>query len=119
MEWVVEFDEEFSHWFETQNKSLQDELYAKLKLLAEFGPSLRRPHVGNIHGSRYQNLKEIIVQYKGDPWRILFAFDPNRKAILLVGGNKRGDDRWYEKNIPIADARYKNHLDVIEMDSKK
>lgn len=106
MGWTVEFDDEFSGWFESLDGGLQDELYAKLKLLAEFGPSLRRPNVGNIHGSRYQNLKELIVQYKGDPWRVLFAFDPRRTAVLLVGGNKRGDDRWYEKNIPIADSRY-------------
>lgn len=97
MEWVVEFDEEFACWFEAQESGLQDELYAKLKLLAEFGPSLRRPHVGTINGSQYHNLKEIIVQYKGDPWRVLFAFDSRRNAILLVGGNKRGDNRWYIK----------------------
>lgn len=91
----------------------------QVEIASRFGPSLRRPHVGSIRGSQHQNLKEIVVQHKGDPWRILFAFDPNRKAILLVGGNKRGDNRWYEKNVPIADARYKTHLEEIESKDRK
>jgi hypothetical protein len=64
-------------------------------------------------------MKELRVQYKGDPWRILFAFDPVRRAILLVGGDKTGDDRWYKKNIPLADARFDKHLEQVkEADSK-
>ena len=62
-------------------------------------------------------MKELRVQFRGDPWRILFAFDPSRKAILLVGGNKRGDKRWYKTNIPIADGRYRRHLKRLEMDA--
>lgn len=114
MGWVVEFDDEFARWFETQDVALQDELYARLKLLAQFGPSLRRPHVGTLQGAEYRHLKKMIVQYKGDPWRILFAFDPRRHAILLVGGNERSNNRWYKKSIPIAELRYKKHLEEIE-----
>jgi hypothetical protein len=62
-------------------------------------------------------MKELIVQYKGDPWRILFAFDPDRHAILLVGGDKTGDNRWYKTNIPIADDRFQKHL--AELDREK
>lgn len=88
MEWVVEFDEEFLLWFEELPEELQDEINAVLIVLAEFGPALRRPRVGNIEGSKYPQMKELIVQHQGEPWRILFAFDTVRHAILLVGGNK-------------------------------
>jgi hypothetical protein len=58
-------------------------------------------------------MKELRVQFRGAPWRILFAFDPNRAAILLVGGNKRGKKRWYEKHIAIADERFRRHLEGL------
>jgi hypothetical protein len=61
-------------------------------------------------------MKELRVQFRSDPWRILFAFDPNRAAILLVGGNKRGDKRWYRTHLPIADERFRRHLDRLERD---
>ena len=63
---------------------------------------------------RFTNMKELRVQFKGEPWRILFAFDPDRAAILLVGGNKRGDKRWYKKHLPIADERFRRHLERLE-----
>jgi hypothetical protein len=59
-------------------------------------------------------MRELRVQYKGDPYRILYAFDPRRTAILLIGGNKTGDDRWYEKYVPIADRLYAVHLKEIK-----
>jgi hypothetical protein len=59
-------------------------------------------------------MKELRVQFRGDPWRILFAFDLRRTAILLVGGNERGDKRWYKKHIPIADERFRRHLKRLE-----
>lgn len=110
MEWIIEFDEDFSTWFEALEEDLQDEIKATLKVLAELGPALRRPRVGKIEGSKHSEMKELVVQYKGDPWRILFAFDPQRHAILLVGGDKTGDKRWYKVNIPIADTRFDKHL---------
>jgi len=82
--------------------------------LALYGPKLGRPYADTIKGSKFTNMKELRVQFKGDPWRILFAFDPKRRSILLIGGNKRGDKRWYEKNIPIADARFEKHLKQME-----
>ena len=119
MPWVIEFDEDFSAWFEAQDADAQDEIKANLIVLAEHGPALRRPRVGFIAGSQYPQMKELVVQYKGDPWRILFAFDPERHAVLLVGGDKTGDRRWYKINIPIADARFKKHLDELEEARKK
>lgn len=119
MDWQIDFDEDFSVWFESQDLELQKEILANLKVLAELGPALRRPRVGNIQGSRHQQIKELIVQYKGDPWRILFAFDPDRHAVLLVGGDKTGDNRWYQTNIPIADDRFDKHLAELEEKKKK
>jgi hypothetical protein len=83
-------------------------------LLKQEGPLLGRPYVDTIQGSQYPNLKELRVQHAGEPWRILFAFDPIRQAIVLVGGNKTGDKRWYKKNIPIAEQRFAKHLETLE-----
>jgi hypothetical protein len=85
-------------------------------LLRERGPQLGRPYVDTVENSVFTNMKELRVQFRGDPWRILFAFDPARAAILLVGGNKRGDKRWYKKNLPIADERFKQHLRRLEQE---
>src|SRR5271169_486601 len=75
-------------------------------VLSEKGPGLRRPHVGPIVTSRHANMKELIIQHAGKPYRVLFAFDPRRTAILLIGGNKAGNDHWYEEFVPIADRLY-------------
>jgi hypothetical protein len=81
-----------------------------LDILEEQGASLGRPYVDTIKGSAFTNMKELRVQHDGNPYRILFAFDPQRQAVLLIGGNKRGDKRWYEKNIPIGDRRFAEYL---------
>ena len=114
MEWAVLFDEEFHSWFSKQRAGLQDEILAVAQLLKARGPLLNRPQVDAIKGSKFVNMKELRIQHKGEPWRILFAFDPKRRSILLVGGNKRGDKRWYETHIPIADARFEKHLRSME-----
>jgi hypothetical protein len=114
MEWDVLFDDEFAAWFEGLAEGLQDEILAYTALLRQFGPQLGRPYVDTVEGSAFANMKELRVQFHGDPWRIFFAFDPNRAVILLVGGNKRGDKRWYKKHLPIADERFREHLDRLE-----
>jgi hypothetical protein len=119
MEWVVDFHPKCSSWFESLEASLRDEILANLLVLQKFGPSLGRPRVDSIKGSKYSNLKELRVQYKGQPVRILFAFDPSRHAILLDGGTKQGDDRWYDKHISIAEARYTEHLQQLKKRPKK
>src|SRR4029077_11841744 len=103
MEWDGQFDVEFEIWFAGLAEALQDEILAHVALLRERGPQLGRPYVDTVEGSTFTNMKELRVQFRGDPWRILFAFDPRRAAILLVGGNKRGNRRWYQKHLPIAD----------------
>jgi hypothetical protein len=114
MEWDVQFDVEFLAWFEGLAVALQDQILAHVALLRARGPNLGRPYVDTVEGSAYTNMKELRVQFRGDPWRILFAFDPRRAAILLVGGNKRGDKRWYKKNLPIADERFRRHLAQLD-----
>jgi hypothetical protein len=116
MEWDVLFGEEFAEWLETLDEELQDEILAHVEFLRRFGPNLGRPRVDTVKGSKYPNMKELRIQYQGDPWRILFAFDPHRAAILLVGGNKRGDKRWYQRNIRLADRRFERHLENLEGD---
>jgi hypothetical protein len=119
MEWIVEFHPDCSVWFELLEKSLQDEILVNLTVLQTLGPALGRPRVDSIKGSTLTNLKELRVQFKGEPWRILFAFDPKRHAIVLVGGNKAGDNRWYEKHVPIAEKRYKQHLAEVKKEENK
>ena len=68
--------------------------------------------------SRHQNMKELRIQHAGRPYRVLFAFDPKRCAILLTGGDKTGKDRWYEEFVPIADRLYDEHLAALEKEKK-
>ena len=114
MKWNVIFDPEFRIWFYEQEQGFQDEAFAVIKVLEESGPMLGRPRVDTLKGSAFGNMKELRVQYLGEPWRILFVFDPKRQAILLFGGNKTGNNRWYKENIPIADKRYEEYLETIE-----
>ena len=114
MEWDVQFDEDFAAWLLDLEADLRNAIVAHANLLREHGPQLGRPFVDTLEGSDFPNMKELRVQFQGDPWRILFAFDPNRAAILLVGGCKRGDKRWYRKHLPIADARFRRHLERLE-----
>jgi hypothetical protein len=114
MEWNVIFDPDFRLWFYQQEQGFQDEAFSVLSLLMERGPALGRPRVDTLEGSSIKNMKELRIQYKGNPWRILFAFDPKRQAILLVGGNKTGNKRWYKENIPVAEQRYQNYRDKLK-----
>ena len=88
---------------------LQDELLAHARLLADFGPNLGRPTVDTLKGSRHPNMKELRFGWQGGVWRVAFAFDPQRQAILLVGGDKGGADqkRFYRRLIAVADDRYR------------
>ncbi|MFM6091172.1 MAG: type II toxin-antitoxin system RelE/ParE family toxin [Dolichospermum sp.] len=108
------FDPDFRIWFYQQEQEFQNEAFAVLGILAEFGPGLGRPRVDTLQGAAFSNMKELRIQYQGEPWRILFAFDPKRQAILLVGGNKAGNKKWYKENIPIADKRYREYLETLK-----
>ena len=89
VECVVEYTEEFETWWDTLSVGEQEAVAAKVGLLERHGPGLRRPHSGQIDGSKHPNMKELIVQYAGDPYRVLYAFDPVRCAVLLIGGKRQ------------------------------
>ncbi|PDW02228.1 type II toxin-antitoxin system RelE/ParE family toxin [Candidatus Viridilinea mediisalina] len=114
MKWTILLDPDFETWLSEQEQGVQVAIAAHANLLSQRGPSLGRPYVDTLQGSQFTNLKELRVQYRGAPWRVLFAFDPKRQAILLVGGCKQGQSRWYREMIPIAEQRYQRHLDTME-----
>ena len=118
MEWSVLFHPDFDPEFDALPLGVQDELYALLLLLKARGPALGRPHVDTMKGSVLRHLKELRVQVQGSPWRFLFAFDPLRAAIVLVGGDKTGDGRFYERTIHIAERRYAQHFRTLQRNKK-
>lgn len=112
--WEVEFTDEFGQWWHLLDSAEQESIAASVELLRELGPHLGRPHVDSIRGSRYPNMKELRTQHRGRPLRTLFAFDPRRCAILLIGGDKTGDDRFYDRMVPVADQLYDAHLAALK-----
>jgi hypothetical protein len=112
--WAVEFDTNFSAEFDQLPLAVRRAMYARMILLAEFGPELGRPSVDTLKGSRYANMKELRFDAADGVWRIAFAFDPDRKAILLVGGDKSGigESAFYKRLIATADHRYAAHLEA-------
>jgi hypothetical protein len=121
MTWIVLLHDRFSDELFTLDKELQDELLAHANLLAEFGPNLGRPTVDTLKASKHSNMKELRFSWCGEIWRVTFAFDPNRHAILLVGGDKVGVDqrRFYKQLIAVADQRYDEHLSILEATKEK
>jgi hypothetical protein len=85
-----------------------------VSLLQELGPMLRMPHSSGVEMSQHAHMRELRIQHEGRPYRVLYAFDPRRVAILLIGGEKTGKDRWYEEHVPRADAIYDRHLRELE-----
>ena len=118
MEWDIEFTDEFERWWNDLSEDEQDSVDQMVRLLQMRGPSLGRPHADLIQSSRHSDMKELRVQHAGKPYRVLFAFDPKRCAILLTGGDKTGNDRWYEEFVPIADRLYEEHLVALEKEKK-
>ena len=115
MSWEVEFDSAFVPEFYAMVAAVQDELLAQVNVLREFGPILGRPRVDTLNGSRHANMKELRFNADNGVWRVAFAFDPNRRAILLIAGYKSGvsERRFYRRLIRIADDRFDRHLDRI------
>ena len=113
--WEVEFHPAFDSEFDALEPKVQDELLAQAKFLELFGPTLGRPRVDTLNGSRHVKMKELRFTVSGGVWRIAFAFDPERKAILLVAGNKSGvrEQRFYKQLIRKADHRFDQHLDWL------
>jgi hypothetical protein len=116
--WEVEFTDEFRTWWDTLAGNQQDDVAYSVGLLAELGPSLGFPHRSKLKGSRNKAMRELRIQSEGRPLRTLYAFDPLRTAVLLIGGDKTGDDRWYESFIPVTDRLYEEHLDELRKEGK-
>ena len=121
MSWTILFHDAFEPEFLGLADDVQDELLAHAEVLAEFGPALGRPHVDTLAGSRHANMKELRFKAADGVWRVAFAFDPERRAILLVAGDKSGvsQARFYKTLIKTADARFKGWLDSLSRPSKE
>jgi len=115
-EWVVELQTDCETWAESLPQADQEALLATIRVLRDIGPTLGRPLVDTVVGSRHANMKELRPGSTGrTEIRLLFAFDLDRRAIVLVGGDKSDDWRgWYVENIPIADERFDEHQAAIE-----
>ncbi|MDE0144785.1 MAG: type II toxin-antitoxin system RelE/ParE family toxin [Nitrospira sp.] len=120
MMWDVGFDPAFDPEFDALPTAVQDELLAQAKLLGAFGPALARPRVDTLKGSRHANMKELRFQADDGVWRVAFAFDPRRKAILLVAGDKSGvkERFFYRRLIEKADKRFDMHLGRLKDERK-
>jgi hypothetical protein len=110
--WAVEFYEDFELEFDLLALDVQDEIFAHAKLIERFGPQLGRPHVDTLKGSRHANMKELRFKADNGVWRVAFAFDPKRRAIVLIAGDKSGvsESRFYKTLIAKADQRFDQHL---------
>lgn len=113
--WTVLTTERFDEWFNTLDGDTKVAVFSTIGLLKAKGPLLSRPYADSLYGSkRVSNLKELRIQHKGLPLRAFFAFDPQRQAILLCGGDKSNDKRFYEKMIAIAEQEFIDYLDGLE-----
>ncbi len=110
------FCDEFEPEFEALDEAVQDELLAQLRVLERFGPSLGRPQVDTLKGSKHANMKELQFRADNGVWRVAFAFDPERAAVVLVGGDKSGgsQQRFYKRLIKDADERFDRHLAALK-----
>lgn len=119
--WTVTFHDEFEPEFNELPVEVQDELYARARVLETFGPELGRPQVDTLTGSKHANMKELRFDADKGVWRVAFAFDPERKAMLLVVGDKSGTSqkRFYKGLIIKADARFDDHLEALSTKKTK
>jgi hypothetical protein len=121
MAWEVLFHQEFVADFRLLSEIVQDEILTHSKLLGEFGPQLGRPRVDTLKGSRHANMKELRFDADNGVWRVAFAFDPDRKVILLVCGDKSGgsETRFYRQLIEKADVRFDTHLTWVRQERER
>src|SRR3989442_13299945 len=120
VKWAVEMADEFETEFDALHEDVQTEILALSLVLEEFGPQLGRPRVDTLNRSRHANMKELRFSAAGGEWRVAFAFDPKRRAILLVAGDKSGvrGKRFYRGLIRKADDRFDTHLARLRKERK-
>jgi hypothetical protein len=113
MAWEVEFTDEFGTWWGELTENEQDAIDRTIGLLEERGPTLGYPYSSDVKGSRHGRMRELRVQQAGHPIRIFYAWDPRRVCLLLIGGDKSGDNQFYERMVTIADDLYTEHLEIL------
>lgn len=120
MTWVVEIADEFGREFSALHQDVQTEILALSKVLQQFGPELGRPRVDTLKGSSHSNMKELRFSAADGEWRVAFAFDPKRKAVIFVAGDKSGGSqkRFYRELIRKADERFDAHLARLKQERK-
>ncbi len=104
----------FERWFAGLSEPEREDVIAVVDLLEVKGVGLGYPHSSAIQGSRHGGMRELRIQHRGRPYRILYAFDPRRAAVLLLGGDKTGDDRWYDSAVPKAERLFVEYLRELE-----
>lgn len=114
MEYSVEYTDEFAEWWDTLSEDEQVSVDVYVRLLEERGIALSYPYSSDVKGSRHGQMRELRIQHEGNPYRVLYAFDPRRTAILLIGGSKVGNDQFYTQYVPLADKIYDDHLSSLE-----
>ena len=112
--WEVEYTNEFVDCWDALNEDEQDAIAFSVGLLQNEGPSLRFPHSTDVRQSRHSSMRELRSQCKGKPLRTFYVFNPRRTAILLIGGDKTGDDKFYDIMVPLADRIYDDYLKEIQ-----
>jgi hypothetical protein len=114
--WEIECTDEFVEWWRALDEMPQERIGSALDLLAERGTTLPYPLSSSIRGSKHGGMRELRVQWRGRPLRVLYAFDPRRQVIVLLGGDKTGNDRFYGEVIPTADRLYDEYLDELRFE---
>ncbi len=116
MEWTILYHDAFAAEMEALSETVQDGVLSMAELLSLGGPTLGRPHVDTLAGSKHPNMKELRFNADDGVWRVAFVFDPKRRAIILVAGDKAGvaQTRFYKSLIAKADARFADHLDTLK-----
>jgi hypothetical protein len=116
--WTVELAPEFEPELRALAAEVRVELLAQARVIERFGPMAGRPRVDTLKGSAHANMKELRFDADDGVWRVAFAFDPRRRAVLLVAGDKSGQSEraFYRRLIAVADRRYAAHLDRSRRD---
>ncbi len=116
MECEVEYTDEFELWWDDLTEAEQEDIGAIVGLLEIKGPHLPFPYSSGIEGSKHSHMRKLRIQHQGRPYRVLYAFDPRRAAILLLGGDKTGKNDWYRENVPISDRLYDEHIEELKQE---
>ena len=109
----VEYTNEFEAWWVTLTEAEQDSVHDVIDILEVKGLTLGSPYSSEIKSSRFGHMRELRIQHAGRPYRVFYAFDPTRSAILLIGGEKSDGNRFYKRMVPIADRIYEEYLKEI------